>query len=261
MSTYLWQNFLKDSAIRSYIWENIAKFYKIANAQALIEIGPWKGAITKKIKDISENFFVIEKDLTMEEHLLAIGLNHDQIIFQDILQVDFQTILSKINKNQNSTLVVGNLPYYITSPIFRLLFTNHEKDFFWGIFMIQDEVGLKIISSAAKKSYLWRLLNWGYTIEYLKMVPPKAFSPAPKVKSCLVKFIKKTQHEDCNFKDLEKFLNLYAPYSRKTLGRINKIIQKNEESEAFPLPEELLSKRLEELSREDIKKIIKKSDS
>ena len=64
MSTYLWQNFLKDSAIRSYIWENIAKFYKIANAQALIEIGPWKGAITKKIKDISENFFVIEKDLT-----------------------------------------------------------------------------------------------------------------------------------------------------------------------------------------------------
>ena len=127
--------------------------------------------------------------------------------------------------------------------------------------MIQDEVGLKIISSAAKKSYLWRLLNWWYTIDYLKMVPPKAFSPAPKVKSCLVKFIKKTQHEDCNFKDLEKFLNLYAPYSRKTLGRISKIIQKNEEWETFSLPEELLSKRLEELSREDIKKIIKKSDS
>jgi len=93
------------------------------------------------------------------------------------------------------------------------------------------------------------------------MVPPKAFSPPPKVKSCLVKFIKKTQHEDCNFKDLEKFLNLYAPYSRKTLGRISKIIQKNEESEAFSIPEELLIKRLEELSREDIKKIIKKSDS
>ena len=63
------------------------------------------------------------------------------------------------------------------------------------------------------------------------------------------------------FKDLEKFLNLYAPYSRKTLGRISKIVQKNEESEAFSIPEELLSKRLEGLSREDIKKIIKKSDS
>ena len=118
MSTYLWQNFLKDSAIRSYIWENIAKFYKVANAEALIEIGPWKWALTKKIKDISENFFVIEKDLTMEEYLLWIGLNPDQIIFQDVLQVDLQTILPKINKNQNSTLVVGNLPYYITSPIF-----------------------------------------------------------------------------------------------------------------------------------------------
>jgi ribosomal RNA adenine dimethylase len=65
----------------------------------------------------------------MEEHLLGIGLNHDQIIFQDILQVDLETILSNINKNQNSTVVVGNLPYYITSPIFRLLFTNHEKGF------------------------------------------------------------------------------------------------------------------------------------
>ena len=261
MSTYLGQNFLKDGSIINFISDSIQKLYQESWAKTLVEIWPWKWAITRKIYQISTDFFVIEKDTKMEEHLNKIGLDREQIYFENILNVDIESFLTKNGWDEKHTLVVGNLPYYITSPIFRLLFTNHEKGFLWGIFMIQDEVGLKIISSAAKKSYLWRLLNWGYSIEYLKMVPPKAFSPAPKVKSCLVKFIKKTQHEDCNFKDLEKFLNLYAPYSRKTLGRISKIIQKNEESEAFSLPEELLSKRLEELSREDIKKIIKKSDS
>ena len=39
--------------------------------------------------------------------------------------------------------------------------------------------------AAKKKSYLWWLVNRAYTVEYVKMVPAKCFSPAPKVKSCL----------------------------------------------------------------------------
>jgi 16S rRNA A1518/A1519 N6-dimethyltransferase RsmA/KsgA/DIM1 with predicted DNA glycosylase/AP lyase activity len=49
------------------------------------------------------------------------------------------------------------------------------------------------------------------------MVPAKCFSPAPKVKSCLVRFIKKDSPENVEQKKLENFLNLYSPYSRKTL--------------------------------------------
>jgi 16S rRNA A1518/A1519 N6-dimethyltransferase RsmA/KsgA/DIM1 with predicted DNA glycosylase/AP lyase activity len=37
--------------------------------EALIEIGPGKGAITKLILDISDNFFVIEKDVSLAQSL------------------------------------------------------------------------------------------------------------------------------------------------------------------------------------------------
>lgn len=83
--------------------------------------------------------------------------------------------------------------------------------------MIQDEVGEKIRSDAKKKSYLWRLVNWAYQVDYVKMVPAKCFSPAPKVKSCLMRFTKKEKAESLPPALLEAFLNDFAPYSRKTL--------------------------------------------
>jgi 16S rRNA A1518/A1519 N6-dimethyltransferase RsmA/KsgA/DIM1 with predicted DNA glycosylase/AP lyase activity len=58
------------------------------------------------------------------------------------------------------------------------------------------------------------------------MVPAKCFSPAPKVKSCLMRFIKKDSPEKIAYENLEYFLNLFSPYSRKTLGRIAKMIEK-----------------------------------
>lgn len=64
--------------------------------------------------------------------------------------------------------------------------------------MVQDEVGQKIKSDAGKKSYLWWLVNRAYRVEYVKMIPAKCFSPAPKVKSCLLKFIKKEKTESVN---------------------------------------------------------------
>lgn len=256
MSTYLGQNFLKDSKMREYIAQAIAKLYKETGAQVLMEIGPGKWAITKKIKDISDHFFVVEKDETMLAHLLEIGLTEQDIVFWDFLQVDIEARISGMNSAIAHTLAVWNLPYYITSPIFRKLFTNWDQAFLGGFFMIQDEVWEKIISCAEKKSYLWWLLNWWYDVKYLKMVPPKCFSPAPKVKSCLVKFTKKENPEKVDFQDLEHFLDLFAPYSRKTLGRIEKLCQKQGTIWWFVIPEELKSMRLEELSRDQLSLII-----
>ena len=69
MWTYLWQNFLIDTKVQNYIADKVSKIYKKNNLEAIIEIGPGKWAITKKIYQISNNFCVIEKDPTMKEHL------------------------------------------------------------------------------------------------------------------------------------------------------------------------------------------------
>ena len=81
---------------------------------------------------------------------------------------------------------MGNLPYYITSPIIRKFFADGVSTIPCGVIMIQKEVGDKIKTDAHKKSYLWRLLNYAYQVEYTQTVPPSAFSPAPKVHSCVL---------------------------------------------------------------------------
>jgi 16S rRNA A1518/A1519 N6-dimethyltransferase RsmA/KsgA/DIM1 with predicted DNA glycosylase/AP lyase activity len=43
--------------------------YRECECKALIEIGPGKGAITKLIQDISDHFFVIEKDVNLIQNL------------------------------------------------------------------------------------------------------------------------------------------------------------------------------------------------
>ena len=93
MSTYLGQNFLKDSSMRSYIGSAIAKMYEEVQAQALMEIGPGKWAITRKIKDVSRDFFVVEKDLTMEPYLLEVWLEKKQIVFIHMMWIVVNKLL------------------------------------------------------------------------------------------------------------------------------------------------------------------------
>ena len=258
MWTYLWQNFLIDTSVKKYIADKIKKIYDENDLECIIEIWPWKGAITKRIHDISSNFFVLEKDETMLNYLTEI-IKKKNIIFGDVLEQNVETILAEKNISPQKTLVVWNLPYYITSPIFRKFFANWEtninKQYFWGFFMIQDEVGQKIQTETKKKSFLWRLTNYAYNIYYRKTVPAKAFKPAPKIKSCLVEFQKKQDTIKLNFNNLFEFLDLHSQFSRKTLWAISKILLK-QNKKTFQLPEELKNKRLEELSWKNIKEII-----
>ncbi|MFZ2150908.1 MAG: rRNA adenine dimethyltransferase family protein [Candidatus Absconditicoccaceae bacterium] len=258
MGTYLGQNFLTDSKVRSYIASKVGDLYKKLDCNALIEIGPGKGAITKLINQISDNFMVIEKDNTLKEKILAIGNDKGGIINYiqgDVLEVDVAKILKEKKLKYERTLVVGNLPYYITSPILRKFFADGNPNFPGGIFMLQNEVGEKIRFDAKKKSYLRWLLNYGYDVTYLKMVPAKAFSPAPKVKSCLVELRIKNLDYKIEWNRLIEFLDLYSGFSRKTLGAIEKILIKQNKNK-FQINDNLHQKRMEELTWENIGEII-----
>ena len=253
MSTYLWQNFLTDSTIRHRIASKTQEFYTKNNCKTLIEIWPWKWSITKLILDISLDFLLFEKDETLKEVLEEVISKKEnwtvKIIRWDVLQWD----LEQFEWRKNQTFVVGNLPYYITSPILRKFFWSGKGEFTGGLFMVQDEVWQKLRFDAGKKSYLYRILNYAYEVQYLKTVPAKAFSPVPKVKSCLIWLIKKDKIPNIPFEELIRFLDLFSPYSRKTLWKISKIISKKWGS--FIIPENLSNKRLEELDWTQIENI------
>lgn len=250
MWSYLWQNFLIDTKVQNYIAEKIQKIYNDWKLECIVEIWPGKWAITKKIKYISPNFFVVEKDLQMAKYLKEI-LSDEQIKFIDVLEVNLSDY---IDVDPSKILIVWNLPYYITSPIFRKFFASGNSQYAWWFFMIQDEVGQKIQTTATKKSYLWWLVNYWYDVIYHKTVGAKSFNPHPKVKSCLVEF-KAKKPENIDFDDLVEFLDLYSPFSRKTIWAINKILLKQGKKICnFPL--ELVWKRVVELQRHDLEKYI-----
>ena len=245
MSTYLWQNFLTDSTIRHRIADKAKDFYDKNNCETLIEIWPGKWSITKLILNISPDFVLFEKDETLKEILEEVVAKKEsgtaKIIWWDVLQWD----LDQFEWKKNQTFVVWNLPYYITSPILRKFFWSGKGEFAGWLFMVQDEVWQKLRFDANKKSYLYWILNYAYEVQYLKTVPAKAFSPAPKVKSCLIWLVKKNEIPNISFDELIRFLDLFSPYSRKTLSKISKMISKKWGS--FVIPENLNNKRLEEL--------------
>ncbi|MCX6823814.1 MAG: rRNA adenine dimethyltransferase family protein [candidate division SR1 bacterium] len=255
MGTYLGQNFLIDAKIRSYIADKILALYTTTGCEALIEIGPGKGSITKLIQTISDHFFVVDMDPTFYDNG-QLQITNGQFILSDILELDVEAVLQEKHLSPQKTLIVGNLPYYITSPILRKFFS--AQHYAGGIFMVQDEVGLKLKSDAKKKSYLRRLLNYSCDVTYLKGVPAKCFKPVPKVKSCLIQLTIKPEQPKIPFEKVVEFLELFAPFSRKTLGAIQKMIKKKSDI-SFEIPTSLSSKRLEELTWDDLTTILSKS--
>lgn len=258
MGTYLGQNFLTDNKIRHFLGDKIKEIYDDSWCKSLIEIGPGKWSLTKLIHDVSSDFFVIERDdhLIKEGKLSVEWLEAVRVIHADVLDVDVDEELKKRGQTPQKTLVVGNLPYYITSPILRKFFGEGQQDYVGGVFMVQKEVADKLCSDAQKKSYLWWIINLAYDVIYLKTVPAKAFSPAPKVTSALIELRRKHEKPSISFEKLLDFLEGFAPYSRKTLGAIATMLRKKQNKDQS-IPEWLRGKRLEELEWKDIWEILK----
>ncbi len=246
MWTRFWQNFLINPAIVDFIINDIKKRANLL--LDTIEIWPGKCALTRELIKIKPDLKVFEKDKDLFNYLLKC-LDTNQIIIWDFLQVNISQIIK--NKKIN---VIGNLPYYITSPIFRKLSLQETPHMDYWIFMVQKEVWEKIKTNAKNKSMLWYLLNLNYNITYLKTVSSENFSPSPKVDSCLIRFEYTGANKNIDPNWLFKLLSLINPVKKKTLWKIQKILEK--QWYKFSFPEQFKNKRIHELNYDDINKII-----
>lgn len=92
--------------------------------------------------------------------------------------------------------------------------------------MVQKEVADKVKVDAEKKSFLWWLLNYHFEVKYLKTVPAKAFSPAPKVQSAIISLVRKKETPRCGYDQMRVLLERISMYKRKTLGKSWKMASK-----------------------------------
>ncbi len=208
---HLGQHFLTD--------ENIAK--KIADSLTLsgynkvLEIGPGMGVLTKYLLEKPIETFVIEIDVESVEYLKEHYTKlQDKIISKDFLRYN----LSEVFGNEPFA-IIGNFPYNISSQIvFKTLELRNQIPEFSGMF--QKEVAERICEKPGTKAYgiLSVLTQAFYEAEYLFTVHENVFNPPPKVKSGVLRLIRRENYQlPCNEKMFFSVVKQAFNQRRKTL--------------------------------------------
>lgn len=175
----LGQNFLIDDGIIEQI-----VVASLSQNLPVVEIGPGLGILTRELAKRSERVWAVELDRGKVEllHRELRGLPVE-IIEADALQLDLRQLWG-----EQKGYLVGNLPYYITSPL--LIHFLEQSDCLFGMtVMVQKEVADRLLAKPGGKEYgvLSVLVQTAAEVERITDVSPKAFLPAPKVNSTVLK--------------------------------------------------------------------------
>jgi 16S rRNA (adenine1518-N6/adenine1519-N6)-dimethyltransferase len=174
------QNFLIDEGVIADIVAAIGPRPK----DAMVEIGPGLGALTRPLAAIVRPLHVIEIDRDIVERLRQDFAEGALAIHEgDVLEFDFATLPSDLR-------VIGNLPYHISTPIlFRIAeYAGRLSDIH---VMLQREVVDRMVAAPASSAYgrLSVMLQYRFQLEKVVDVPASAFEPAPKVESAVVRLM------------------------------------------------------------------------
>jgi len=178
------QNFLTSASHAS----RIVELASLNRSDTVVEIGPGKGAITKKLADKGCRVFALEIDRDLFHYLsneLA-AIENLTILNADALTFDFSGLAQK---SEGKLKIVANLPYNVSTQIlFRLL--DQRRRIEKMVLMFQKEVADRITASPGGKQYgalsIFPQLYADIT-QALKL-PPGAFHPVPKVRSTVLVF-------------------------------------------------------------------------
>ncbi len=174
------QNFINDKNLI----DKIIKIFDPNMKDTVLEIGPGKGALTYPLSKKVKKIIAVEIDPILVSFLNENLSDNVVLINDDILKFK-HTFIKKGYK------IIGNLPYYITTPI---IFTLLESEN-WSkmTIMVQKEVADRMIAKPGNKNYgrLSIMLQAQAYVERHFDISNSLFFPKPKVKSSLISIIPK----------------------------------------------------------------------
>ena len=171
----LGQNFLVDAHAIQRI---VASLGDIAN-KTVIEIGPGGGAITSALASRAGHVVAVELDSGLAGHLRSqFSSERVTILSEDILNFDFARASESAG---HPLIVVGNLPYYMTSPILLKLASGYAS-LDRALLMVQREVADRVTSDPGSRDYglLSVTVQMYGPAEKLFTLPPDSFLRRPK---------------------------------------------------------------------------------
>jgi len=251
----LGQNFLMDQNIIN----KIIKIGNIKKNKTVLEIGPGRGSLTRKIVNINpKKIFAVEKDFKLTSILKENYKNFEnvKVVNDDILN------FIKNKSFGNNVIVYGNLPYNISTQILASLILLEKWPPWYEvlIFMFQKEVADRIIARNNSNNYgrLSILSNWRLEVKKHFNVSKNCFYPKPNVDSTVLSFRpKKNKFILKNPKNLENITRIFFSNRRKMINKSFLKLFNNKKSIADELNLKL-SQRPENLSYEMYYKIAMK---
>ena len=218
---HLGQHFLKNLNIA----QKIADTLSLANYKKVVEIGAGMGVLTQFLLKKDTEVYVVEIDKESVAYLEAHYPElRGKIIADDFLKYDIAGYL------REPFAIIGNFPYNISTQIvFKLLELRDYVPEFSGMF--QKEVAERICEREGSKTYgiLSVLVQAFYEATYLFTVSEGVFNPPPKVKSGVLRLVRKPNyHLDCDEALFFTIVKTAFNQRRKTLRNSLKPLLTNE---------------------------------
>jgi 16S rRNA (adenine1518-N6/adenine1519-N6)-dimethyltransferase len=282
MSQKLGQHFLKNKGkIRK-----IADSLDLKEGDFIVEIGPGHGELTRELIAVPNvKVIAVEKDkslaLKLKENFEFRISNfkknsNDKNSKPEVIQGDALKILpsliqnSKLKTQNSGYKVAGNIPYYITGKLLRVLgelvtgvMTRHNiPPISLVVLMVQKEVAERLTAKPPKMNLLAASVQFWASPEIIDYISRKDFSPPPKVDSAIIKLITKNQQLTTD-ENYYKLIKILFKQPRKTIlnnlaGGLGK--EKKEITEALgriginPLdrPQNLSVEKINKLAKEQL---------
>lgn len=211
----LGQHFLKSP-------ETVHKILEVIHpkrGQAIIEIGPGRGALTLSLAQSGAQVVAVEFDRDVTRYLNKLVRDYDNVT---VVNRDFLTFEPDSIGFTRFTLV-GNLPFNITSPVIEWAI-NHRSMIEHVCLMVQKEMASRL--SASPKSKTWSPLSiftqLHFTVVDCFDVAPEHFHPKPKVTSAVIKLTPKKKAYIEHFAQFEKVVR--ASFRRRRKLLVNNLV-------------------------------------
>lgn len=142
-----------------------------------LEIGPGLGTLTSSLLKRYPKVIAVEFDQKLATNLpKSFPGKNLEVINADFLKFDLESI-------QGPYVAIGNIPYYITSPIIeKLLRAKNRPEKI--VLLIQKEVAERIADT--KQTLLSLFVQNNADVELGALVPKEEFTPPPKVDSAVI---------------------------------------------------------------------------
>lgn len=243
----LGQNFLIDPNIV----RKIVALAELGPGDHVLEIGPGRGALTEALSRAAGHVTAIELD-----PLLHAYLETRQAELPNVELVCGDALAYPVEHLPVGTVVVANLPYYISTPLLFRLLDQHGR-FPRMVLMLQDEVADRLVAKPGGSDYGVLSVMAQYAADITKSfrVSAQCFRPRPDVASAVV-LLRAKEHTGLSQEQESAFRGLVKAafaHRRKTL--VNSLRDEGYEphrvAEALQRVDIVPTRRAETLSVED----------